>query len=479
MTSAQWGPALTQRVRVLLYALPFHDVHGNDTRRREELRHYPGLPIAMRILDLIVENTGLEDEMDRTRIQNALRPLLTRIDTENGKAPDEKRQRLIVDTILGILMNEADHRRPFDLAYSDFDENGAPVKRSLSFRLVTEEHHPAGGFVLRLTKEALNIYLNALDHDIESLQAATQAMIEDQLRRGKFDDAARTAQNARLLSIRYKQQIRRIIQDTRRDIARVDWAVDIPRRIEDARVHIEARQLVELNIAVSAREKLNDLPPDDERAGSLARVIRLIRECEQDHAELHGEIMSVRDTFFEEQERQQFAPKPPKFQPNLLEETLFPLLAMNVRDAVVITDASFPAFLGVRADPLLSLAQLIGSQLQPKPRGVRGQVPVEELDLTTASTDLAAFTLEERAQANEILRNAPKPIELSELLVNAEAAGAPKPVRDLVALLAFRHYAPERDSPAAFRAERKLGHRIHAPGYYGDELTLHEGGPSP
>ena len=56
---------------------------------------------------------------------------------------------------------------------------------------------------MQLSSEAINLFLNALDLDIESAQEANEAVVRFQLERGKFDQARSFAENARGQSLRY------------------------------------------------------------------------------------------------------------------------------------------------------------------------------------------------------------------------------------------------------------------------------------
>jgi hypothetical protein len=76
-----WPPALTQRFRVLLHALPLFQARINDPMRDPENRHYDSMALAMKVLDLIIENTGLGSEIDRDGVVTALRPILQAIDS--------------------------------------------------------------------------------------------------------------------------------------------------------------------------------------------------------------------------------------------------------------------------------------------------------------------------------------------------------------------------------------------------------------
>lgn len=55
-----WRADLTRRLRVLLHTLPLAGMRRGDSMRDEELRHYDGLALALRVLDAVIDRLGLE-----------------------------------------------------------------------------------------------------------------------------------------------------------------------------------------------------------------------------------------------------------------------------------------------------------------------------------------------------------------------------------------------------------------------------------
>ncbi len=80
-----WDRSLTHCMRVLLHTAPLHDLRQGDNLRDPELRHYDSLALAIKILDLIIDHTGLDRELDRGIVQRALTPLLSA--TSHGSRP--------------------------------------------------------------------------------------------------------------------------------------------------------------------------------------------------------------------------------------------------------------------------------------------------------------------------------------------------------------------------------------------------------
>jgi hypothetical protein len=86
-----WSEALMHRSRVLLHTAPLHDLRAGDAHLDEERRHYDSLSLALKIIDVIIENTGLDREVDRAAVTRAVAPLLHAMDAAAGIAPDPRR----------------------------------------------------------------------------------------------------------------------------------------------------------------------------------------------------------------------------------------------------------------------------------------------------------------------------------------------------------------------------------------------------
>lgn len=472
VASRAWEPALTRRLRVLLHATPLIELKQGDGRRDPELRHYDALVLALKVVDLVVEHTGLEHEVDRGAVERALEPLLSAMDASAMVAVDPLRHGVMIDRVLGALRNDAEARRPFEVQYRALRDDGSAALYTLSFRLAYDQFRPSGGTVLRLSDEAVNLYLNALELDIEDAQAAAEAVVESQLRRGRFHEAAESARAANLQSQRFHDKLVRVLRSTRRDVASVDWRAEVPRLLDDALHHIESRFFVEDNILAAARARLDLLTSGDAAAESVAEVAEQVRACRMRHVDLHDLLMGARNVFLSEQARQSFVPPPPRLVPDLTSQVVEPLLALPVGAALPIVEESFAALTGASAPPLLSLHDLVCWQLRPRRTQVRPDVAASDLDAGETVADVLRFPdpLRERAMA---LYTAALPTTLSALLERAAAAGEPASIRELIALVALQHYAPEPDDEgAAPRVERRAHVALEAAGFAGDDLDL-------
>src|SRR5678815_1327247 len=111
-------------------------------------------------MDLIIDHMGLDTDVDRARVASHLAPLLDELDRIAGKWPDPVRHAAMADRVIAALRNDDDRRRPFEARYVDIDD-GRLVHRVREFRLVYDQFHPEGGTVLRLSNEAVNLFLGA------------------------------------------------------------------------------------------------------------------------------------------------------------------------------------------------------------------------------------------------------------------------------------------------------------------------------
>ncbi len=199
----------------------------NWSARDGEESTYDPLCLSMKLFEVVIDQSGFGNEVVRQTVADALCPLLIALDRAGDVAPDADRHERVVDRLLNGLMNEAQRGHSFNVNYSEFDEAGQAHRRTFAFKLLKEVHGYSGEIALQLSSEAINLFLNALDLDIESEQIANEAVVEYQLARGKYDKARASAENARGQSLRYEEKIQRVIAQTKRDIRQVKWREEV------------------------------------------------------------------------------------------------------------------------------------------------------------------------------------------------------------------------------------------------------------
>jgi hypothetical protein len=473
-----WSRTLAHRLRVLLHTLPLAALHRADTLRDPELRHYDGLALGLATMDLIIDHMGLDTDVDRARVASHLAPMLDELDRVAGKWPDPERHAAMVDRVIAALRNDDERRRPFEARYLDVDgdgdgdgdgERGASrlVHRVREFRLVYDEFHPEGGTVLRLSNEAVNLFLGALELPIEDAQAAAEAIVQSQLARGRLDEALESAHRAHLQSIRYKAKLERVLLDTRRDVTSLDWRVEVPRLLDEALAHVSSRLLVEQTIVTTAAERLDVLEGGDPRGAIVARIGALARECMLLHTALQGPLMRVRNVFLDEQARQRYVAPPVTARPELLREVLEPVLAMTAADALPVVEAVQPMLYGAHPPAVLSLRLLVDWQLRRRREMAPSPNEVADLDLAERAIDPTRFPEDIRAVVRELLAGLSAPCTLSALLEMLRAQGASPATIDALALAAGEAFAEEQ----AHSVER-AGARFEVGGWFGDDLVI-------
>jgi hypothetical protein len=442
-----------------------------DALQDTELRHYDSLLLALRVFDLIIEHTGLEHEVDEQQVTAALEPHLLAMDVAARKEPDPERHKRVVERLMSALRNDARGRRAFVIHYSAFDEDRI-IKRRLEFRLIREHFHLDGRIVLRLSDQALNLFLNALHLDIEDAQAAAEAVVESQLKRGRFAEALQSANNALIQSVRYQTKVEDVLRDTRRDIRRVDWREDVPRLLETALDHIHVRVAVEQAISRSAEEKLATISPERPEFLQVAEIARLMTNCQRRHQSLHPHLLDARRVFRSEQDRQAFIPRASLRRPHLHAGVLEPLLGMRRSEAAEIVGRCAPFLFGAGHARTFSLSKLIRWQLRPRRERRADPAPVIDPELENESPDVLRYPEKVRQRADAYLARMQDTDTLSAILTRAAAAGEPENVLDLIAWFSLEAFAPDPDEGETPLHATNAHRVLDVAGFVGDDLVL-------
>ncbi|QOJ36159.1 MAG: hypothetical protein HRU82_14955 [Nitrospira sp.] len=279
--------------------------------------------------------------------------------------------------------------------------------------------------------------------------------------------------------MRFRDKVLQILRDTRRDVDRVDWKVEVPRILNESLAHLERRVAVERGILGAADERLEIMP--DEEAGSrraVAQVADLTRDCLLRHAELHEHLIGARNVFLDAQAHQAFAPRPSRPLPDLADDVLEPLLRMPIIRADQVLDRGFPLFVGPRLPVLASLEGLVTWMLQPRRPQPRQEIEVEPVDAADLDAELRRYPPEVRAAATELLGATDGEVKLSDLLLKARASGASNEVLEVIAFFVLQGFATEDRDTAHAAAEPIAGERLEDPLLYGDDLLVSAAGRS-
>lgn len=471
--AALWSATLSSRQRVLLHAQPILGMRLNWSARDGEDSTYDPLCLSMKLFEVVIDQSGFGNEVVRQTVADALCPLLVALDRAGDVAPDTDRHQRVVDRLLNGLMNEAQRGHSFNVNYSEFDEAGQAHRRTFAFKLLKEVHGYSGEIALQLSSEAINLFLNALDLDIESEQIANEAVVEYQLARGKYDKARASAENARGQSLRYEQKIQRVIAQTKRDIRQVKWREEVHEILVEALEHIGLRLKTEEGIIRSATARLDTLDDAHESRDAISGVVRLIKECRFRHLNLNKLLMSARGEFLDQQSRQCFQDVSVLEVINLRDDVLGPLLGLRSDQVCAVSHDAAHTLLGAEVPAVLSLTDLIRWQLQPRRPVTQGEVPLEETELVETQADLHRFDEDVVRDSGKVFAELDGRIQLSALLNRLEVDGCPAVVQDAVVLQVLDYFDPDDErEESVLRVDLAVVNGLATGRCHGDDLWI-------
>lgn len=445
----------------------------NWSAREGEDSSYDPLCLSMKLFEVVIDQSGFGNEVVRQTVVDALCPLLIALDRAAEVIPDGDRHQRVVDRLLDSLMNEAQRGHSFNVNYSEFDESGQAHRRTFAFKLLKEIHGFSGEIALQLSSEAINLFLNALDLDIESEQIANEAVVEYQLARGKYDKARASAENARGQSLRYEDRIQRIIAQTKRDIRQVKWRDEVDEILVEALEHIALRLKTEDGIIRSATARLDTLDEGHESRDAIAGVVRLIKECRFRHLNLNKLLMLARSEFLDQQSRQCFRDVSVLEVIDLRDDVLGPLLGLRGDQVCALSHGAAHTLLGTQVPAVLSLTDLIRWQLQPRRPVTQGEVALEETELVETEADLHRFDEEVLRDAGKVFAELDGRIQLSELLTRLEDDGCPAVVRDAVVLQVLDYFDPDDEREVnILRVDLAVANGLATRRCHGDDLWI-------
>ncbi|WP_370948842.1 hypothetical protein AB5J62_15170 [Amycolatopsis sp. cg5] len=169
-----------------------------------------------------------------------------------------------------------------------------PSWRNQRFRLLYL--HPTGSEGLehlRASEQAINIFVEALDLDVEAAQIANEAQLNALIARGAVESAVQIAKVARYRSIQYQERIRRIVADTLIDPDVHDWLGEVPALLEDALGHVKDRLGAESALLDAVADRRAELD-DQTKLDAANQLIEILRECRRRHDDLHRHLIGAR-----------------------------------------------------------------------------------------------------------------------------------------------------------------------------------------
>lgn len=446
-------PSRARRVQALLLTEPLHSLQANRVMRGELWEDIDCYDLALEAIDTVVDHMGLG--VATTREQCA--DLLARYAGElHPDAPTADLRAITVEVLERLIARRSGTYMP---AGSD---------RAHLFDFALLEEHPSldGGVQLTATIAAVNVLVGGLDLDVASAQAASEAKVENLIRRRRFGDAVDAAREARLRSIQYAIEVQRIISDTRRDVRRAGWNATIPERLTEMLEHVSERTDSEQRMLEALRGERDELVTG-ELADQTSDLIETLTECFNRHRDLHRLLLEARATFHAEQHEQAFAPRMPTREFDITDDVLEPLAAMTIADATELIDALLARIFGPVRVPSFRLGQVL-NMLLADPRvsdGEGGETPDDEL---VDAAETMRYSEADLAEAAQLIDAVEAPVQLSALLANA----ASRHVEELIALAALSALEPVTADDGTVLVALDTDDLLAAPGFAGADLLL-------
>ncbi|HZZ51289.1 MAG TPA: hypothetical protein VFE65_30715 [Pseudonocardia sp.] len=353
--------AVARRLKALACTAPLHDL---DTRKSlldwADAGVYQMSELALHAIDKVTLAMDFDHGADQDHVVRGLLPLIAAHAPDRSSTEHERVGNWVLDNLLGVGTLD----RGFQLEYGTVEPDGSYVRRRFDFKLLVELAAPDGRVYLRVTDEAINVLVGALDTDVESAQVAAEVKLENLIRGGRLADARLAAEQARYRTVQYAEALRGKLEATRRDVRAVDWLAAVPELIEEALAHIESRYQAETTIMTYLAD-VRDADTDPERKRRAADLGRIVGDCIRRHTQLQARLQEAGATFRAEQDRQEFAGRTRSGQIDIFGQLLRPCLGLGVATAEPATTSFFGSVAGVRPVSVPSLDGLVETLLEP------------------------------------------------------------------------------------------------------------------
>jgi hypothetical protein len=419
-----------RRVQALLCTGPVHELQASRNQRGGVWSEIDCYDLVLEAIDTVVDRMGFDVGCDQADLEAHLSGYVSGVLPEAAEQAED-----IAHTVVEVLIRPRrgvytdDRRRPFDFA-------------------LLREHPGIDGPFLVATREAINVLIGALDTDVASAQAASEAQLNNLLRRNKLSDAARVAKDARVRSIQYGQEVRRIITDTRRDVRRAGWSGDVPRRMREIIDHLNERLDLEQRMLGALREH-RDAAGREDLAKQASELIATVSDCMTRHRELHNLVLEADASFYTEQHRQAFVPGIHLQSVDLIDELLGPILAATIGASGDVVTAFASATWGPQIPRLVRLDSFLAMLLADTRDIDRDGVELPDNDLDDDAADARRFSDEAQRSADELFAKCREaPMRLAELVREARVTQIDGLV-DLVVLRSLAAFDPELGRPKA------------------------------
>jgi len=297
-----------------------------------------------------------------------------------------------------------------------------PAWRQQRFRLLYLQAVGSEGHEhLRASEQAINIFVEALDLDIEAAQVANEAQLTALIARGAVESAVQIARHARYRSIQYQEHVRRIVADTLIDPDVHDWVDDVPKVLNAALVHVQARLNAESALLDAVADRRAEL---DESTKIVAanQLIEILRECRRRrHDDLHGHLIGARSRLRAALDDRFSRPPQSVHRADIGRDLLDPYLGCSTARAAEVAERLVATVGGIAARWWPSLAVLTDELCAlPRPPDPGEEYTAAEI----AAGDQHEWWEPYEGTVDAVLDGLTEPVRLSALLARADALAA-------------------------------------------------------
>jgi len=402
--------------------------------------------LALAAVDLAVASMGFAREATLDEVVDTLAGIASRMQPTQEHAAE---WRDVAQMVVKGLLNDAHEQRRFSYTFADLTDPVAVRWDTYSFRLLSlrdTEYAP----VLVASDQAVMLYLDGLDVDIEDAEAALAHVLQRQLDDHRFDAAVRTAAQAERTSVGMSAMLTDLLDATSRDVRSHDWLVDVPERLHRARRHVEGRIGEDDHFLEHVQSGLDADASSDVRAAS-GQIVDLLRHAKQVHLDLERRLVGAREVFLDAQVRQRLARRRRRLRLLSLGEELFtPTLALPAEQATAVVEAFGDRALGVTVPRLVRFDGLVDALWAPPRVRETPEATPEDAGDDDGVEDVQRYPEVVLRAARDVLAvTRTAPVRLSELLDAAAAVdpagvdGAVDDVVELVLLASLWAFAPD------------------------------------
>ncbi len=314
--------------------------------------------------------------------------------------------------------------------------------------------------------EAINLYFQSLDVDLQSAEIAQAAVIRHFMDQNRWQEAGDAAERAGKLSVGLKNELLTVLENLERNAGDIEYQTDLLPLLSRSRQHLRERIGSEYELVARAEDAVQMADTADRP--HIRRLRDFVRMAMEQHHELEHHLTGANDRFVEQQTRQRFRPTATLRFRDPVGEILRPLLAAPASGLEVWFEANSHFFLPPIRRPMGDLVTIAPLLLQD-PRTGADTLEVEPTGPTEEFASVEFFTEEEAARVSAFLDLQVAPAELEGLLAGARGAGLTAKERHLLILRLLRFYGEldERGWSA-----NPTGRRLRDSEFYGDNLVF-------